>query len=382
MTVPPSPAKTRSNLASEHGTIPRRGAGNLNLHPTHHGRASTLRTTLESMFAQLGDASNFEVCVSDGGTADGTAEIIAELQARRCGWLKYRRSEIDHGFAHHLIDAVAMADGGYCWLFSSDDAIEPGGIELVSRALREQPDLIALTCSVAMYDAALARLITDEPQFFYPPESDRPHRYGGAAEITAALGVIFAYFPAHIVRRDAWVSSLAEQRNSGRELSRYFPHMDVFGGMIRSGASWAWLPARVIRNRGENDSWTPRVFGGDVSKYWVAILADLSRLYSELGEGDPHIRRRLLSIWIETIAKGEDLARYRLAPGAGWRRDLAMLVGFARTLWRCPLFWRNRCRHCSRPGAASPRLPRSSLECMQPRTVADDLVLVGGGRID
>lgn len=311
--------------------------------PTHYGRAATLRDALESIDAQLdaSPAGAVEVCISTGGADDGTDALIAELSAQRPGWLRLHRSEVDAGFTHHLLDAVQMASGTYAWLFSSDDAIAPRGIETVRGTLLGAPDLVGLSCAAAMYDQDLAALVSDGPQFFFPSDSERPHRYAGAAEVTRALGVTFAYVAAHVVRRDAWAAGVVAHDRAGRPWSTYFPHMDVFGHMIRTGNPWGWTPVRVIRNRTGNDSWTPRRFGGDVSRYWVAILGDLARLYGELAGGRADVIRPLLETWVETVAGPQQITSYRLAPGGGWRRDARMLAGFTRALWRVPAFWRD-----------------------------------------
>jgi len=311
-----------------------------------------LRVALESIHSQLGASppGAVEVCVSTGGEDDGTDAVIADLNARRPGWLRLRRAVVDAGFAHHLLDAVAMASGTYVWLFSSDDAIAPGGVEVVRTTLAADPELVGLSCATAMYDIELSELVDDGPQFFFPPDCEQPHRYHDPAPVTAALGMTFPYLAAHVVRREAWEAAVAAHIISGREWSTYFPHMDVFGHMIATGRPWGWLPARVVRNRMGNDSWTPRRFGGDVSRYWIAILSDLARLYVELAGGRRDVPRPLLTTWIETVAQPHQIAAYRLAPGGGWRRDLRMLAGFTRALWCVPAFWRE-----SLPALLTPR---------------------------
>lgn len=309
--------------------------------PTHYGRATTLSGTLDSILSQLDRSppGSVEVCVSTGGPDDGTDMLIAELSARREGWLTFRRADADAGFAHHLLDSVEMASGTHVWLFSSDDAIAPGGIERVRSVLADKPDLVGMSCAAAMYDRELTRLVSNAPQFFFPPDPETPHQYVGPVAVTAGLGVIFAYFAAHVVRRDVWQEAVAEHRAGGRPWSTYFPHMDVFGHMIRRRRPWAWLPDRVIWNRTGNDSWTSRRFGGDVSRYWIAILGDLARLYRDMSGGHRKVTRRLLTTWIRTVAQPAQLSAYRLAPGGGPQRDLTMLAGFTRVLWSCPTFW-------------------------------------------
>jgi glycosyltransferase involved in cell wall biosynthesis len=309
--------------------------------PTHHGRASTLRTTLRSILSQVDRSppGSVEVCVSTGGPDDGTDIVIDEFSAGHEPTLTFRRAAADGGFGHHLRDAVDMASGAHVWLFSSDDAVAPGGIERVRRALSERPELVGLSCGVAMYDHELAQLVSDAPQFFFPPEPETPHAYLGPSAVTDNLGVIFAYFAAHVVRRTDWQAAVAEHRAAQGAWSVYFPHMDVFDRMIRKGLPWGWLPERVIWNRGGNDSWTPRRFGGDVSRYWIAILGDLDRLYRGMSGENREVVRRLQTTWIRTVAQPEQLAGYRLAPGAGIRRDVRMLAGLTRVLWPYRVFW-------------------------------------------
>ena len=113
-------------------------------------------------------------------------------------------------------------------------------------------------------------------------------------------------------------------------------------------------------NRAGNDSWTPRRFGGDTSRYWQAVLSDLDRLWRTLaGE---QVRRENAHRWLTVVGGRELLVALRTAPGADLGSDWRMASTLAKLGWRDPLFWRNAVPALAVPRRrlrrrASPRYP-------------------------
>jgi glycosyltransferase involved in cell wall biosynthesis len=86
-------------------------------------RASTLQACLDSVFAQTAGASEIIVC--DGGSTDGSHEIIAANSAR----LSYWQSQKDRGVAHAWNMALEHANSDWiCFLGADDRFAEPGSI--------------------------------------------------------------------------------------------------------------------------------------------------------------------------------------------------------------------------------------------------------------
>jgi glycosyltransferase involved in cell wall biosynthesis len=79
-----------------------------------------LREAIESALAQ--DPAPLEVIVQDGGSTDGSAEIVASLGDDRVRFV----SEPDDGQSDALNRAIARASGEWiCWL-NADDLVYPG----------------------------------------------------------------------------------------------------------------------------------------------------------------------------------------------------------------------------------------------------------------
>jgi glycosyltransferase involved in cell wall biosynthesis len=92
-----------------------------------------LEQALESLFAQ--DVP-IEVFVADGGSTDGTTEILRRWESRLLGW----RSRPDAGQAAAINEGVARGSAPYvCWL-NSDDWLLPGGLRGLLDALEAAPE--------------------------------------------------------------------------------------------------------------------------------------------------------------------------------------------------------------------------------------------------
>jgi len=309
--------------------------------PTHHGRGATLAQLLDSVGPQLTSdvAEVVDVSISDGGTEDGTAELVARRRDHGLP-VTYHRAEEDHGFAAHLIDAIERAQAEYCWLMSSDDAIEPGAVRRVLELLDAHPRAIGATVSFETYLPDLSGPVDAPYDFIYPPGAERARVFEDVEAMITQLGVIMAYFPCQVIRRDSFLAAVAELKADGHSPSRYFPHMDVVVRMASGGGEWVWSPRRLVRDRTDNDSPTPRRFGGDVTRYWASILADLARIYGDLlGRGSPGFRF-LMGRWYEGVSKPGDLALYKRKPTQTVSRDAGMLIEQTRLFAFLPEFWR------------------------------------------
>ena len=312
--------------------------------PTHNGRDETLEQALDSIRSQLSGSPSgaVEICISDGGSEDGTQAMVLRAQRHFGSTLKYEHHAVDGGFPEHLVRAVGMASGRYCWLFSSDDAIAAGGVETVRRALDAEPDLLGLTCAFATYDqkllGRLAGAASADARYF-PPRWWEAERFGERRQIAEALGVVFAYLGSQVVRRDAWLAALATVQRRGGPHSRPFPHIEVFSRMLDADGGWAWIPNQVVMKRSDNDSWTPRVFDGNSARYWIEILNQLQGLYRDLSGGDADVCRHLMTRWQRNVALPGHLLAYRHAYGSTWRGWAEMVYGYTRALWRSPEYW-------------------------------------------
>lgn len=88
----------------------------------------TIRRTIESVLNQT--YSNIEYIIIDGGSTDGTVEIIREYMERFHGRLKYV-SEKDTGIYNAMNKGLRMTTGDIVGIINSDDFYELEAVEKV-----------------------------------------------------------------------------------------------------------------------------------------------------------------------------------------------------------------------------------------------------------
>lgn len=111
--------------------------------PTFNGIA-TLRETIESVRGQ--DYTNWEHIVMDGGSTDGTLDLL-----RSYPHLKVT-SEKDKGHYHAMNKGIERASGEIVAILNSDDCYRPGALRQVASAFSQNPDWDALFCDVVYID--------------------------------------------------------------------------------------------------------------------------------------------------------------------------------------------------------------------------------------
>ncbi len=87
-----------------------------------------LQATLDSIFAQN---LPVEVYVADGGSTDGTLEVLKCFGDRLAGW----RSHPDHGQAAAINECISRGTAPYVTWLNSDDVYLPGGLVALVSAL-------------------------------------------------------------------------------------------------------------------------------------------------------------------------------------------------------------------------------------------------------
>jgi len=105
---------------------------------------STIRETIESVTTQ--DFKDWEHIVVDGGSKDGTVELLKSFPHLK--WI----SEKDEGHFHAMNKGIAMAKGEIVVLLNADDCFRPGALQVVSDAFEQNRDWDALFGDVVYVD--------------------------------------------------------------------------------------------------------------------------------------------------------------------------------------------------------------------------------------
>lgn len=110
-------------------------------------QAAFLEKTIRSVLDQ--DYPNIEYMVVDGGSTDGSVEIIKKYADRLAWWV----SEKDHGQAEAINKGFARARGEYIAWVNSDDGYLPGAVAEAVKALQEHPEAGFVYGNVRVVDA-------------------------------------------------------------------------------------------------------------------------------------------------------------------------------------------------------------------------------------
>jgi glycosyltransferase involved in cell wall biosynthesis len=113
--------------------------------PTFNGIV-TLRETIESVLAQ--DYQNWEHIVIDGGSTDGTVDLIRSHPHLK--WV----SEKDEGHYHAMNKGIERASGDVVAILNADDCYRPGTLNKVATAFAKHLDWDALFGDFVVVDGA------------------------------------------------------------------------------------------------------------------------------------------------------------------------------------------------------------------------------------
>lgn len=101
--------------------------------------AKYVEQTIESVLGQ--EYPNLEYWIVDGGSTDGTLEVIRRYEDRLTGWI----SEPDNGMYDALNKGFARTTGEVMGWISATDKLHPGGLKAVGEVFRKFPQVEWIT---------------------------------------------------------------------------------------------------------------------------------------------------------------------------------------------------------------------------------------------
>jgi|HubBroStandDraft_6_1064221.scaffolds.fasta_scaffold23582_3 abequosyltransferase len=177
-------------------------------------RAAFIGATLQSIVCQA--TEQVEIVVLDGASTDNTEEVVRGFQVS-FPRLRYVRQSTNMGVDHDFAEAVDLARGEYCWLFSDDDLLKPDAIQTVLDAMGGNYGLIIANAEVR--NADLSKLLISQKLAM---TADRIYKSGEGQYLLADLGGYLTFIGCVIIKRQLW--SVREKR---KYFGTYFVHLGV-----------------------------------------------------------------------------------------------------------------------------------------------------------
>ena len=224
--------------------------------PTYN-RAAFLGYALDSIIAQATD--EVEIVVSDNASTDGTEALIRDYQTR-FPRIRYHRNSENLGADRNFLKVVEIAQGEYCWLLGSDDALADGAITAVLSRLGSADvyltDIQKKTFAMDRVIEPHHRMHAVEPGTAWDcSHSDQLLQYFGAAANKGDVFGLFSYISALIVRRSAWMA----QPVIDELIGSCWIHAARIFQMMKAGARLEYLGLPLVLNRCGNDSFQATV---------------------------------------------------------------------------------------------------------------------------
>lgn len=109
-------------------------------------RVGMIEQTIQSVLGQ--NYPNLEYIIIDGGSTDGTVDIIRKYTSQLAYWV----SEPDNGMYHAIMKGMAMATGEIVAWINSDDMYHTNALNIVGQIFAQLPEVEWLTGTPTLYN--------------------------------------------------------------------------------------------------------------------------------------------------------------------------------------------------------------------------------------
>jgi|GEM_PF-450639 len=250
-------------------------------------RASYLEGALKSGLIEAKNLSpgTVEVLVCDNGSTDGTAELIARIQAEHPE-LRVFRNEQNLGFDLNYLRCVEEARGEFVWVMGDDDVWLPGSLSRVLREFDAGAD--ACLCLSEACDQDLNPFIVlpwyldPEPQTAWNLEGreDLIHYFNACARNAG----VFAFISVGIFRRDRFLSN---RESLIRGATWGYIHLWGMVEFLRQPLHLHYIPEALIRNRIGEPSDNVNTSAVSLFRRWMHDLRAWAAVADALFGDDP-----------------------------------------------------------------------------------------------
>jgi len=209
-------------------------------------RASFLGETLESILPQI--TETVEVVIVDGGSSDGTESVVRNY-LDRCPRFRYHKQVENKGVDRDFNEAVSLATGTYCWLFTDDDLMKPGAVQAVLSRLLSNPGLLVVNSEIRNRD--FSRILQEKALPFH---EDRSYSAAEWSRFFLEVAGYCSFIGGIVIRKDIW-----DRRKKEPYFGTEFIHVGViFQEPIHGDIEVLADPLIMIRYG--NAQWTARGF--------------------------------------------------------------------------------------------------------------------------
>ena len=222
--------------------------------------AATLEETILSVTSQ--DYPDLEYVIIDGGSTDGTLDIIRKYQDK----IQIVVSEPDRGISDAFNKGIARATGEIVGIINSDDILLPGALQKVADSY--DPKVDVYSGHILFWDVD-----TDETFPSYPD----------VAFDTLRLQYNVAH-PARFIRKDAY-----ERYGLYREDLRYMMDIELLCRFYKQGASFLLVDSPLAKFR----------IGGTTNDSIYKKKEDYRAFVQSFGGTSWDFRR----IWVQAVIK-------------------------------------------------------------------------------
>lgn len=235
--------------------------------PTYN-RSKFLGDTLANIADQC--TNEVEIVIMDGASTDNTENVVQQFKERFDNF-RYFCGNKNMGVDADLAQAVAYAQGEYCWLMSSDDLLIEGALSSVLNAIQSGSFDVLLggrvDCTkemLPMHDTKWINVPGQFQEFEFQSQADLIKYF----DMVDTIGAVFSYIPCIIVSRKAWLSCEDGEKYFGTNYAHVYRILNI----LKQGKKLRYSNELLVMCRMDNDSFTSE---GLVKRYLIDYVGYL-----------------------------------------------------------------------------------------------------------